>query len=113
MLVSEDMKTNNLSESDELARARFPFERVVNLLVKSSIYEDDLEKTHIDNFKLVSFERRTLKIQVNFAFPSYISVDSVDREQLEIRFVGTWFFVSLDGHQALDENTILEVEIVP
>ena len=66
--------------------------------MRSSIYEDDLEKIHIDNFKLVSFERRTLKIQVNFAFPDYISVDSVDREQLEIRFIGTWFFVSLDGH---------------
>ena len=62
MLVSENIERNDLSESDEKARAHFPFENVVSLNVKSSIYEDDLEKTEITDFKLISFEKRTLKI---------------------------------------------------
>ena len=40
-------------------------------------------------------------------------MDAVDRELLEIRFVETWFFVSRDGNQPLDDSTVLEVEIIP
>ena len=69
------------------------------MTVLSSIYEDeeDLEKIKIASYKLISYEKRTLKIKINFAQPRFISVDAADKEELRVTFVLNWFFLSEDG----------------
>ena len=98
MSVADNLRRNDESGTDEKERANFPFETIVGLSVISAIYEDNLEKIDIVDYRLISFDDRTLKIQVNFAQPSYISVDFVNKEQLEVRFLKTWFFIASDGN---------------
>ena len=94
MLIEDNVKTDPESDDDEVARAEFPISRVIGLSVVSSYYDDDSsDKISIESYSLTSYEKRTLKIQINFLHPNFLSMDTNSKDKLRIFFIQPWFFM--------------------
>ena len=92
-------------------------ERLIDLSVVSSrdydyMNDDDLDLLSIESYELISYENRTLKAQINFIHPNYISMNAADKDRLRVYFKETWFFIDKYERQQLPEETILYIEIV-
>lgn len=61
----------------------------------------------IESVEMISFEERTLKIQINFKHPNYISMNVLDKDKLIVVFRDTWLFIDSFDYKRLPENTRL------
>ncbi len=91
-------------------------ERLIHLSVVSNrdydYLNDDLDRLSIESYELITYENRTLKAQINFIHPNYISMNAADKDRLRVYFKETWFFIDKYERQQLPEETILYIEIV-
>ena len=86
---------------------------LLDLSIISNIdYEgSDIQKLDIKSYEMVSYEKQTLKIQVDFIHPEYISLNFEENDRLRVFFKETWFFVDELDRQSLPEGTILTMSI--
>ena len=73
----------------------FHIENLISVTVRSSRdYDGEREdRLSIESYELVSYQNKTLKVQVNFKFPEYISMNKLDLDRLRVLFKETWFFI--------------------
>ena len=91
----------------------FSMDGLLDLIVVSSrdFEGDDIDRLSISSYELISYEKRTLKIQVNFLHPNYVSMNSAEKDKLRVFFKSTWFFLDIEERQILPENYILYIEM--
>ena len=78
-------------------------------VISSTDFEGAKEKIEIESYELISYQKKTLKLQVNFRFPEYISLNAVDPDRLRVFFKETWFFIDEVERQTLQPGTILTI----
>ena len=79
--------------------SQFSVDSIIALTVISSNYPAGSEFIAINDYNITSYANRSLEIQIDFANPSYISVDALDKDWLEIKFIKPWFFKDITGHE--------------
>ena len=70
-----------------------------------------IDRLQIESFELISYEERTIKIQVNFLHPNYISMNQLEKDILIVVFTESWFCIDSVDRQQLEKFTTLYKEI--
>ena len=92
MLIPEQLRDFQ-RENREQATPMFLIESILHISVASSDDIEGSDRLRIESYEMISYEKKTLKIQVTFMFPNYISMNAVDKDRLRVSFRETWFFV--------------------